>query len=292
MGDVWTDIAPLNSQAAERLGFQTQKPEALLDRITEASTDPGDVVLDPFCGCGSAVASAHRLQRRWIGIDITFLARYLVEQRLVNRFGSEVKKTYVTVGEPTSLDDAARLAAEDPYQFQWWALGLVGARRDDQKKGADKGIDGRLLFHDEGPRARTKQIIISVKAGMNVGRREVHELRGVIDRERADIGVLISMKRPTRPMREEAATAGFYESPWGKHPRIQLITVEDLLGGRAIDYPKAAANVTVQRAPRYRKPRADQQELALLTKHEGGASAQKPAVRVQTAARRSTRKRA
>ncbi len=166
---VWTDIPPINSQAQERLGYPTQKPEALLERIILASSNEGDVVLDPFCGCGTAIAVAQRLKRRWVGIDITHLAVNLMKHRLLNAFGEGIKKDYQVIGEPTDVEGARQLAAEDPYQFQWWALGLVGARPVEQKKGADKGIDGRIYFH-EGDPTDLKQIILSVKAGANIER--------------------------------------------------------------------------------------------------------------------------
>jgi DNA modification methylase len=244
-GNVWTDIDPINSRAAERLGYPTQKPEALLDRIITASSKEGDTVLDPFCGCGTTVAAAERLKRRWVGIDVTHLAIALVKSRLQTAFGDRAK--YRVIGEPTTVEDAKVLAESEPYQFQWWALGLVGARGV-EKKGADKGIDGRLFWH-EGD-GKTRQLIISVKAG-NLQRSQVHELRGVIEREKAEVGVLLSFEEPTRPMREEAASAGFHTSPWGKHPRIQLLTVEDVLAGKGIDYPRTAGtNVTLKAAPR------------------------------------------
>jgi hypothetical protein len=152
-----------------------------------------------------------------------------------------------------SLPDAQDLAKADPYQFQWWALDKVHARGVERKKGADKGIDGRIYFH-EGDSSDVKQIIISVKAG-HASRAHVHELRGVIDREEAVIGVLISMQDTTRPMREEAATAGFYTSPWGKHPRLQLLTVEDLLGGKGIDCPPLRhVSQTFRKAPKTKTP--------------------------------------
>ncbi len=243
--DVWTDIDPISAKAKERLGYPTQKPEALLDRIINASSNEGDVILDPFCGCGTTIAAAQKLKRRWIGIDITHLAITLIRSRLTDTFGGTVP--YEVVGEPISIPDAAKLAVDDPYQFQWWALGLVGARPVEQKKGADKGIDGRIYFH-EGP-GKTKQIILSVKAG-KLHAPYVRDLRGVLEREQAEIGVLISLEEPTGPMRTEAASAGFYTSPWGKHPRIQLVTVEDLLTGKGIDRPPAQASVTFKRAPK------------------------------------------
>jgi DNA modification methylase len=248
---IWGDIPALSGSHAERLGYPTQKPEALLERIIRASSREGEVVLDPFCGCGTAIAVAQRLNRRWIGIDITYLATHLIKSRMLDAFGEGV--TFKVVGEPVSVGDAAELARADPYQFQAWALGLVGARTVDQKKGADHGIDGRLLFHEK-PGGKTRQVIISVKAG-HAGVQHVRDLRGVIDREKAEIGVLISMQSPTRPMREEAWSAGFYKSgtegaaSWGDHPKLQLLTIEDLLSGERIDMPPKTGSLTFRRAP-------------------------------------------
>lgn len=257
--DVITDVFPINSQAAERLGYPTQKPEALLERIILASSNPGDVVLDPFCGCGTSIAAAQKLGRMWIGIDITHLAINLVRHRLRDSFGSAVK--FEVVGEPVTEQDAEELATTDPYQFQWWALGLVGARPNEQKKGADRGIDGRLYFHDEGTGGATKQIVFSVKAG-KITPAHLRDLAGVLDREKAAIGVLISMKEPTRDMRREAASAGFYSSPWGtRHSRVQLLTIAELLSGKRVDYPPTQANVTLKRAPKVEKPQSEQPKL-------------------------------
>jgi DNA modification methylase len=244
--DVWTDISPISANAAERLGYPTQKPEALLDRIISASSNEGDTVLDPFCGCGTTIAAAQRLNRRWIGIDITSLAISLIRHRLADAFGDKVE--YEVIGEPVSLPDAAKLAHDDPYQFQWWALGLVGARPVEGKKGADKGIDGRIYFH-EGDATKTKQIILSVKAG-HVTVAHLRDLRGVVDREKAEIGVLLCLEEPTMPMRKECASAGFYASPWGKHSRLQILTIEDLLTGKVINRPPAQTSVTFKRAPK------------------------------------------
>lgn len=244
--NVWTDISPLNSQAAERLGYPTQKPEALLDRILSVSSRPGDVILDPFCGCGTAIASAQRHDRRWIGIDVTHLAINLIKTRLADAYPEGVD--YQIFGEPTTVDGARELAENDPYQFQWWALSLVGARPEQKKKGADRGIDGRLVFRvdDRGP---LQHIILSVKAG-NVTSSHVRDLRGTVEREHAAIGALLSMEPPTSAMRKEAASAGFIETPWGKHPRVQLLTVAELLDGRQLEYPRTrGANVTLKSAP-------------------------------------------
>ena len=259
---VWDDVPALSGHHTERLGYPTQKPLALLERIIQASSNPGDVVLDPFCGCGTTVAAAQKLERQWIGIDITHLAIGLMRQRLKDMFADAAK--FKVIGEPTTAEDAAELAATDPYQFQWWALGLVGARPADQKKGADQGIDGRLFFHDD-PRADAKQIIFSVKAG-KIQSPFVRDLVGVINREEAQIGVLISLNEATGPMRAEAASAGLYTSPYDgrNYPRIQLLTVADLLDGRRIEMPAAMqTNVTHQRAPRAQGAPGNQGRLEL-----------------------------
>ncbi|HYT76293.1 MAG TPA: restriction endonuclease [Vicinamibacterales bacterium] len=181
----------------------------------------------------------------WIGIDITHLAITLIRSRLTDTFAGAAK--YEVIGEPVSLPDAAELAHADPYQFQWWALGLVGARPVEEKKGADKGIDGRIYFH-VGDK-KTRQIILSVKAG-HVNVSHVRDLRGVLDREKAEIGVLLSLEEPTGPMRKEAATAGFYTSPWGKHARLQLMTIDYLLTGKTLDRPPIQTNTTFKKAPK------------------------------------------
>jgi site-specific DNA-methyltransferase (adenine-specific) len=237
--DVWADIDALRSWHAERLGHSTQKPVALLERIVRASSNEGDTVLDPFCGCGTTIAAAQSLGRKWIGIDLTHLAIGLIKVRLQDAHGLVAGTDYAVVGEPTDLPGAWELAAENPSQFQAWALGLVSARTaTSAKKGSDKGIDGRILFHDEsGAGTKTKQIILSLKAGgTNVG--HVRDLIGVLQREGAQIGVLLTMHEPTQAMRAEAAGAGFYKSPWvGTFPRVQLITVADALNGKRIEYP-------------------------------------------------------
>jgi DNA modification methylase len=260
VGDVW-EISIINASAKERLGYPTQKPEELLERIIQASSKEGDLVLDPFCGCGTTVAVAQRLNRAWIGIDITHLAINLMKRRLQDAFGEDLN--YDVIGEPVSLEGAEALAREDPYQFQWWALGLVGARPADEKKGADAGIDGRIYFHDEA-KGPTKQVIISVKAG-KPHLSYMRDLRGVVDRENAEIGVLITMHEPTQPMRAEAASGGFYESQgWGEtYPRLQILTIEELLDGKQIDMPPISqVSQTYKRAPRHKGD--ESRQLGLL----------------------------
>lgn len=259
--NIWIDVPRISNRSAERLGYPTQKPERLLERIIRASSNEADVVLDPFCGCGTAIATAQKLGRCWIGIDITHLAIGLIKHRLRATFGEDSAQGYVVIGEPVSLPDAVALGKDDPFQFQWWALGLVGARPVEQKKGADKGIDGRLYFHDDVAGAKTKQIIFSVKAG-RPSVPQVRDLRGVIEREGAEIGVLLSLQDPTQPMRAEAASAGFYESPWGtRHPRLQLLTIPDLLSGMRVDRPTQQGNVTFKPAPAHQRATGKQGRL-------------------------------
>lgn len=254
--DLWDDIPMLRGihQNGERLGYPTQKPEALLERILRASSKEGDVVLDPFCGCGTTVQVAQKLNRRWIGIDITHLAIGLIKTRLDDTFGPDVRNSYEVIGEPTDVAGAEQLAAENKYQFQYWALGLVGARPTEGiKKGADRGIDGRLYFHDDNT-GKSKQIIFSVKGGQNIGVSEVRDLVGVLNREHAEIAAYISFAEPTAPMRREAAEAGFYTSSDGtKYPRLQLLTVGGLLKGtERLERPLHVRDVTFKPAPKHR----------------------------------------
>jgi hypothetical protein len=260
--NVWDDIFPINSQAQERLGYPTQKPEALLERIIKASSNEGDVVLDPFCGCGTAIAAAQTLNRKWIGIDVTHLAIGLIKKRLEDKFGERIKPTYQVFGEPTDIAGARRLAEDDKFQFEAWALSMLGARPSGQvRRGADKGIDGRLFFHDESG-DKSKQIILSVKGG-HVEHSHIRDLRGVLDREKAEIGVLITLEPSSKPMRTEAASAGFYNTPGfpePKFPRIQILTVEDMLQGAGIQFPRLK-ETTFKKAP---KAKSKQQENLFL----------------------------
>ena len=260
--NLWADLPPLNNRSKEMLGYPTQKPEALLERILKASSNEGDLVLDPFCGCGTTIQVAQRLNRRWIGIDITHLAIGLIKKRLSDAFGEEIRGTYEVIGEPKDVAGAAALAEQDKYQFQWWALGLVGARPAEQKKGADRGIDGRLYFHDN-TKGDSKQILFSVKAG-GVTVSQIRDLRGTLEREKAEIGVFLCFEAPTRPMLKEAAEAGFYKSPDGtSYPRMQIFTVEQLLLGKQVEYPRYARDNTFKQAPRSRAAAAENMDLPL-----------------------------
>lgn len=229
--------------------FPTEKPLLLLDRIIRASSNENDLVLDPFCGCGTTIVAAQALNRKWIGIDITHLAINLIKHRLTDIYGNRILESFDVIGEPVSISDAISLAEQDPFQFQWWALGLFGARPIEIKKGADQGIDGRLYFHDE-YKSKTKQIIFSVKSG-KASVKDIRDLRGVLDREKAQIGILIVLEPPTKPMITEAASAGFYHSPgWSKdYPKIQIHTIKDLLNGNGLDkIPHKSTNITFKKA--------------------------------------------
>lgn len=258
--DWWDDISMLRGiQSKERLGYPTQKPEALLERIINASSNEGDVVLDPFCGCGTTINVAERLKRRWVGIDITHLAVALIQNRLRETFGTELSP-YEVHGTPTDTASAEALALQDRYQFQWWALSLVDARpAQDRKKGKDTGIDGLIRFLErEGEPART--VVVQVKSG-KVSSRDIRDLVGVLDREKAVIGIFITLQTPTRDMLKEAVSAGFYQSQWGNFPRLQILTVEDLLkGNAAAQYPRMNA-ATFKRAARQRRTQGEQAGL-------------------------------
>jgi DNA modification methylase len=229
VGDVWIDISQLRSSMSERLGYPTQKPLALLERIIQASSNEGDIILDPFCGCGTAVHAAQNLKREWVGIDITHLAISLIEKRLKDAFPAI---TFEIFGTPKDLAGARNLAERDKYQFQWWACSLVNAQPyQGKKKGADGGTDGLIFFQDDEQGA--KKIIVSVKGGENVTRTMIADLKNTVEREKAEIGLFVTLAEATKPMITEAASAGFYSSTFGEFPKIQILTIEDLLSGKA-----------------------------------------------------------
>lgn len=235
IGNLFDDIPPIGAQAQERLGYPTQKPVALLERILNASSNPGDVVLDPFCGCGTTVHAAEKLGRQWIGIDVTHLAIGLIEKRLRDAFPGVQFQTH---GVPQDIHAARDLAVRGKYhEFEKWALSLIAAQPGNfGKKGADRGLDGRLYFGAKG----TTLGIVSVKAGENVGVSMIRDLKGVIERERAGVGVFLTLTEPTKPMVAEAASAGLYEEPgFAAVPRLQIVTVEQAmqLRERAVQLP-------------------------------------------------------
>lgn len=243
---LWDDIPPINSQAQERLGYPTQKPVALLERVLAAASKPGDLVLDPFCGCGTTIHAAQKLQRQWIGIDITHLAISLIEKRLKDAFTGIAFEVH---GTPKDLDGARDLARRDKYQFQWWAVSLIDAQPyGGKKKGADGGIDGLIYFRSDAK--TTERAIVSVKGGDNVGVHMVRELKGTMELEKAPIGVLMLLTTPTRPMEKEAAASGFYTLGGRQYPKLQIITVEQALHGLKPAIPLIDAGAAFKRASR------------------------------------------
>jgi DNA modification methylase len=262
--DLWDDIQMLRgiSGKGERLGYPTQKPQALLDRIIEASSNPGDIVLDPFCGCGTAIASAQSLGRQWIGIDITHLAIALIKYRLEDSFPNI---QFEIQGEPESVNSARYLAESDRHQFEWWALSLIRARPgqpdgDRGKKGADRGIDGIINFIDDST-GKPQKAIVQVKSG-HVSSAQIRDLVGTMNRTQAPIGIFISLEEPTKPMLKEAAEVGFYHSKlWNKdYPKLQIFTIEELLKGKEPQLPPS--NVSFPRAQKQKgKSSANQPSL-------------------------------
>lgn len=233
--DIWTDIR-LHAGSAERLGYPTQKPLALLERIITASSNPGDRILDPFCGCGTTIDAAQRLGREWVGIDITFIAVDLIEKRLHHTFGSGITDTYAVHGIPRDVEGAAALFEESPFDFERWAVSLIGAQPN-QKQVADKGRDGVARFFTDGS-GGIGQLLVSVKGGKTVIPAFVQELSGAMLQHKAQMGVLITMTKPTKGVMEAVNHGGSYTWPVtnATFPRLQLFTVEQLLRG---ERPKA-----------------------------------------------------
>ena len=252
---LWDDIPAIGAHAKERLGYPTQKPEALLDRIIQASSREGDTVLDAFCGCGTAISVAQRLNRQWIGIDITHLAIALLKYRLADTFGEDAE--YEVIGEPRDEASAKALANQDRYQFQWWALSLIRARPyQGKKKGADEGVDGIIYYQDVDPdnpkKALTRKIVVQVKSG-KVSVKDIRELESVVKNQEAVIGVFITLSAPTKPMLTQAATAGRFQWLHVKqktYPRIQIRTIRQLLDGHGIEYPQTPVDITFRKAKR------------------------------------------
>ena len=248
----------------ERLGYPTQKPAGLLERIVVTSSNEGDVVLDPFCGCGTAMAAAERLNRRWIGIDITHLAISIIRRRMADAFGSELQP-YDVIGLPQDVASARALAQQDRYQFEWWALGIADARpARDRRKGADGGVDGYIDFFDDNS-GKPKRIVVQVKSG-GVNRGMIAALKGDLEREKAELGLFITLDEPTAPMLQEALASGFYEPkcfPGHRYPRLQILTIAQLLAGQPAEYPRMAPSATFAPAPRRRRIREQQSNFAI-----------------------------
>jgi DNA modification methylase len=259
--DSWDDIPPINSQAKERLGYPTQKPLALLERILTSSSKPEDVVLDPFCGCGTAVAAAEKLGRRWIGIDVTSLATGVIENRMDDLFP---EADFAVRGLPETFEDAIALFDDDPFQFQWWAASRIGAypQNGEEKKGADRGVDGVIAFYDDSSN-RAKRCVVSVKGGRNVKPEFVRELLGTVAGTGGQVGVLIVRDKITPEMRRAAAGAGEYRSPNGHaYPKIQRMTAHDVLADKIPDLPgqERQQRRQQQRAERRRR---DEEQLQI-----------------------------
>lgn len=280
LSDLWTDIAPLNSQARERLGYPTQKPMSLLERIIALSSNEGDLVLDPFCGCGTTVHAAQALGRRWIGIDVAYHAIELISDRLDTHFGLHAELDYDLGGRPNDLASAQRLADRDKYQFQWWANYLVGVQQmKEVKRGRDQGIDGEMFFPG-GPGRGFGRILTSVKGGKNVGVSDVRDFRGVLEREGADGGLFICLRRPTRDMRQNAASAGFFSHGGSQFPRLQIVSIEEWFEDGFKPALPTTAHIARRAAmstptPKGRKKKSDPRQSEMLLPIQGDGVDQK-----------------
>ncbi|HEX7004968.1 MAG TPA: DNA methyltransferase [Trueperaceae bacterium] len=256
LSNLWTDIGGLSGSHAERLGYPTQKPVALLERIVEMASNPGDIVLDPFCGCGTAISAAEKFGRQWVGIDVTHLAVSLIQARLRQDFGLESGEDYALEGTPSDVESARYLfeqKEDGPYQFQFWAVGLIGAQPfgagasgKKGKKGRDSGIDGVLYFRTPGGE-KLEKVIVSVKGGKSLNPGMIRDLESVVRREKAAMGVFLTLEEPTQGMRQEAAKHGLYHHEDESYPVMQILTVADLLNGKRPAIPRGAANVSLDR---------------------------------------------
>jgi DNA modification methylase len=234
--DIWNDIFPVNSQAAERLGYPTQKPVALLERIVRMSSKEGDVVLDPFCGCGTTIDAAQKLNRTWMGIDITFIAVDLIQKRLQDRYPG-IEGTYETFGIPRDIEGAMALFKRSPFDFERWAVSRVDARPNEKQVG-DKGVDGVARFYLD--KKTFGRVLVSVKGGANIGPQFVRDLIGTVQTQKAQMGVLITMAAPTRGVLDAVDHGGTYTWPVNgqSFPLVQVITVADLLAGNRPRMPQ------------------------------------------------------
>lgn len=231
---VWTDITRIPNTSKERLPYPTQKPQALLERIIEVSSNPGDVILDPFCGCGTAIEAAEKLKRRWIGIDITVQAMRVTTNERLKKFGDAFRKSYDVTYRPCDIAAAEAFAVEQPFQFQDWTIEKLNGVASRSRSG-DRGIDGRLYFHEDG-NGPLREVVVSVKGG-KLKPTFIRELQGAVARERAPMGVLITLKEPSKQMIRDAASSGFYTCGSGTYPKIQVITVKEILADARFELP-------------------------------------------------------
>ncbi len=263
VGDVWTDISQIRGASAEKMGYPTQKPIALLERIINASSNPGDIVMDPFCGCGTAIVAAQKLGRQWLGIDVTPIATSLIQKRLFDMFeardvrllsaaekNSELARAraFRVEGLPTDEDGARKMFEADHKKFEMWAVGLVPAIPQ-EKKGADGGIDG-LAYFDVGAKELTKGVV-QVKGG-KAGAPDVQQLVGAMGKTGAALGFFVTLEKPTRPMLAEALSAGYYKAATGvgrQVPAMQVRTIAELLDGHGFEFPvTTGSNVSFKAA--------------------------------------------
>ena len=280
VSDMWEDIDRINPISAEREGYPTQKPLALLERIISVSSNPGDVILDPFCGCGTTVDAAEKMGRSWVGIDIAVHAVKIIEARLKRRHGVS---PYKVDGMPRDFASAVKLAERDPFQFQWWANYLFNPHAlRNTKKGADKGVDGEIWFPN-GPGREWGRLLISVKAGQNVGPAMVREFRGTLEREKAEMGLFICLNKPTAAMRLEAAAAGLANTVHGDLPRLQIVAIDEWFQGKLPLLPPlehlpytALASSRRRAAPTPKRPDPTSPELPLV--FSGGRSERGPVI--------------
>lgn len=248
MSDVWP-MPIISSSSKERIGYPTQKPLALLKRIIEASTLPGDVVLDPFCGCATTIAAAHELGRKWIGIDIAYHAVKRVAQvRLQDKYGLVEGVNYTVSGVPRTLEGAESLWHQDKYGFQRWAVEQVNGFVT-TKRTADGGIDGRVWFALPAEK-QLRSMVIEVKGGKNVGINVVRALRGALERDEADMAGLIIMEplpdRQRQNFAKEMTSAGMLDVMGVQYPRMQILSVPEILDKRMFLTPSVAGRGTGQ----------------------------------------------
>lgn len=266
--DLILDIRPDHNLSRDRQGYSTQKPLPLIERLMLASTNEGDTILDPFCGCGTAIEAAEKLRRNWIGIDVTYLAIHVIEKRLAEAFGTEIKERYKLFGSPLDADDARALAARDWLEFQKWAVFALGGLPKD-RLGPDGGIDGIIRYHRVGTE-QPNRAIVSVKGGFNVGVDDVHKLKSVVQRDRAELGILVCLNPPSAAMVREVASEGDVGPRSHRVPKLQIVTVNRLFEPNPIqlpgmlDPPEIGRSPMIARQPRRPRRRTEGQTELLL----------------------------